>query len=645
MYFYEVWVRSQRYHKNTPLTYAFARKLATGTLVRVPMQREAVIGVISACVSKPSFACKQISAVLPFAPLPQETLALMSWLLEYYPSSIGATTQLVIPPGLKETIKKADVGSTLSKTSDELRLNDEQQAAVDAMHTPGTYVLHGRTGSGKTRVYAALARQALQSGKSALILSPEISLSPQLAAELTKYVEAEVIVLHSKLTEKERREAWITTITSEKPLVIVGPRSALFAPVRKIGLIVLDESHEPAYKQEQQPHYYAPRVAARLASLHEAILVQGSATPLVSEYFVALQKKRPILQLRGIAGGIQSPVVHHLVDMKDREQFRESSQLSTPLISAIRQALKDGAQTMLYLNRRGTARLMLCNSCGWQATCPHCDVPLAYHGDMHAAICHTCGYRESPQSFCPICHNPDIIYRSAGTKAIVDEAQRLFPDARIQRFDTDNLKAERLETHYAAVRRGDVDILVGTQLLAKGLDLPRLTTLGIVLADSSLAIPDFTSQERTYQLIQQVLGRIGRGHSEHATAVIQTYAPENRAIQAALTDDWKSFYAQEIAERQAFMFPPFCYMAKLLCRRASSVSAQRAATDMADTLRSKFGNDVIIEGPAPAFHEKVGSKYEWQLNLKTKNRRVLLEVIRSLPNSGWTYDIDPINLL
>ncbi len=298
---------------------------------------------------------------------------------------------------------------------------------------------------------------------------------------------------------------------------------------------------------------------------------------------------------------------------------------------------------MLYLNRRGSARLVLCDSCGWQALCPHCDLPLTYHNDSHLLLCHTCGITETTPTSCPSCGNVEILFTSIGTKALTDEVQRLFPEARVQRFDTDNKKSERLDQNFADVAAGKVDILVGTQLLAKGLDLPRLSTLGVVLADSSLSLPDFTSGERTYQLLSQVLGRIGRGHRS-GQAVIQTYQPTNPVLQAAVTKDWSEFYSRELAKRKTFLFPPYCYLLQLTCRRASISSAQKAADSLYASLQ-KTGLRVRLQGPAPAFREKLIGKYQWQIIVKATDRRELVKVINLLPSSGWSYDIDPATLL
>ncbi len=331
-----------------------------------------------------------------------------------------------------------------------------------------------------------------------------------------------------------------------------------------------------------------------------------------------------------------------MVDRKDHSLFSRSSFLSLELIKAVEQALARSEQSLLYLNRRGTARLVLCESCGWQATCPHCDVPLTYHGDHHELRCHSCSYHTATPAACPTCGHPNVLFKTAGTKAVVDEVGRLFPNARVARFDTDNAKADRFEQHYEAVKRGDVDILVGTQLLAKGLDLPRLSTLGVLLADTSLYMPDFSAEERTFQLISQVLGRIGRGHVT-GRAVIQTYHPEHPVLIDALSGDYRHFYETELAARKQFLFPPFCYLLKLTVRRASITSAEAAALKLKAEIETG-GYKVRVEGPAPSFYERFQDKYQWQLIIKARERPELLRIIASLP-ANCSYDIDPTDLL
>ena len=523
-------------------------------------------------------------------------------------------------------------------------LTDEQKNVIDLVTDDSTFILHGETGSGKTRVYTELAKRTLDTGKSAIILTPEISLTPQLTSTFKQeFGDKRVVITHSQLTDKERAVVWLQILRSTTPLIVIGPRSALFSPLRDVGLVVIDESHEPSYKQDQLPHYQAARVASKLAQLHHATLILGSATPSVVDYFMAQQKAKPILRMVKLAktGQIGTPTIK-VIDMKDRKQFDRSRHLSNELISSVAQALENQEQSLLFLNRRGTARSILCENCGWQAACPNCNLPLTYHGDSYKLRCHTCGFSVQAHAACPICKNPDIILRSIGTKAIVDEISAIFPQARVRRFDADNKKAERFEQHYDSVKDGKEDIIVGTQILAKGLDLPKLSTVGIVLADTSLYFPDFTAQERTYQLLRQVIGRVGRGHRE-SSVVVQTFNPENYVIKDAVSNNWSEFYEKELLERNRYMFPPFCFILKLSCRRASPASAKNAAEKLTNFIKSQNFH-VMIDGPMPSFYERIANKYQWQLIVKSKQRSELIKIIELLP-ANWSYDIDPLNLL
>lgn len=640
--YYEVWVRSAKYRGTEPLTYEHGGKLAVGSIVRVPLRNEQVLGFVGRRVKKPGFVVKPITEILLLPRLPESSISLAVWLRQFYVSTIGTVTSQILPGNLRIRDLKPIPTEQAPELSEDGAFTAEQQAALDMITKPDTYLLHGRTGSGKTRIYIELARRQIEVGKSALILSPEIGLTSQLAATFRRTFGERVLILHSRLTAKEREEAWLRILCATEPQVIIGPRSALFSPIRNLGLIAVDESHDQAYKQEQAPYYNTIHVAAELRLLHGAILVLGSATPSIVDYYLATERQKPIIRLNSLAIDSSAKREITIVDFKDRSEFSRTPHISRTLTNAIAGSLRRGEQALLYLNRRGTARLTVCNSCGWQALCPHCDLPLAYHGDKHLLLCHMCGYKQAPIITCPTCSSQSVAFKSFGTKAIVEEAQRLFPEARILRLDTDSSSSERLENQYANIREGSFDILVGTQMLTKGLDLPRLSTLGIVLADSSLYLPDFTAQERTYQLLTQVIGRIGRGHvSSHA--VIQTFQPESPILGAALNDDWETFYNNELAERHKYLFPPFCHLLKLSCRRASAQSAERAMSSFKkQILQQKL--HVLIDGPAPSFHEKAGGQYVWQMVVKSRNRSSLQEVITVLPNN-WSYDIDPADLL
>jgi primosomal protein N' (replication factor Y) (superfamily II helicase) len=643
MHYVEVWVADATFHGDEPLTYSCSEPLPAGSLVTVPLRKKHVLGIVSRSTNtKPPFAVKPIMAAASLPSVPAQLVQLFAWMKDYYPAPLGILAGLLLPKQLpKKPLAVTPLPATPAPTLPPL--SDDQQRALQAITGEGLHILHGETGTGKTRVYIELAGQQIVAGKSVLILTPEIGLTSQLAKDFRAIFGERVLVIHSQLTDATRERLWQYMIEQAEPLIIIGARSALFSPLKNIGLIVIDEAHETAYKQDQAPYYHATPLAAKLASLHHATLILGSATPLVSDYYVATAKGRPIIRMLQAAKQSDFPersVV--VVDLRDRSNFGKSSYLSKALIQELTATLAKHEQSLIFLNRRGTARVVFCDQCGWQVTCPHCDVPLVYHGDSHLMRCHSCDYKAAVPTSCPSCHNTSVVFKSVGTKAIVAELERLFPGVRIMRFDTDNKRDERMEQHYDELHRGDVDILVGTQTLAKGLDLPRLALVGVVIADTGLFFPDFSAQERTYQLLSQVLGRIGRGH-RHGRAIVQTYAPDSPLLQAVLSKDWDGFYEREIAERQTFKFPPFCYALKLTCRRASSASAQNAAAKLAQELTQTHAG-ITIEGPTPAFHEKVQNKYAWQLIIKSGSRARLTAIIRALP-SGWSYDIDPMNLL
>ncbi len=644
MPYLKILVADATYHGKEALTYQSDLALPIGKIVIVPLKNRSVTGVVVGDGSKPSFPVKPVTDVPDLRPLPRQLLELHTWMQDFYPAPLGVITQHFVPSSLPKTSLK--IPDTVPGTTGAPLppLTTDQKQALSKIKDSSLHILHGETGTGKTRVYIELAKSKLEAGKSSIILTPEISLTSQLAREFQAALgEDTVKIIHSQLSKGTRQKLWKEILQTDSPLVVIGPRSALFAPLRDIGLIVVDESHETAYKQDKAPYYHASTLSAQLAVLHKATLVLGSATPLVTDYYVAEAKGRPIISMTQLATESSAEKsTFSVVDRRLKDQFSRSQHLSNKLLSAIQETLDRKEQVLLFLNRRGTARVVLCENCGWEALCPHCDLPLTYHGDTHTLICHTCSYKTSNPTSCPECSNPTIIFKSAGTKAIVDEVTKFFPGVTTRRFDTDNIKADRLETNYEAVRAGDIDILVGTQTLAKGLDLPKLGLVGVINAETSLSFPDFSATERTYQLLAQVLGRIGRGH-RITQAVIQSYSPDNSLIEAAITKNWKDFYNKELAERKKFGFPPFCYLLKLSCRRASANSAERTTQTFKASLLNQFPG-VRIDGPAASFHEKIGDKYQWQLVVKSKSRRTLLDIVAALP-ANWSYDIDPTNLL
>jgi len=646
MHYYEVWVSSQKYHGESALTYSHDQVLAVGTIVVVPLQRQTVTGVVFKEVPKPGFATKPMLRIAGTSPAPKQLTQVLDWLKDYYPAPVGQITALAFPQTLTTQSRPQELKKPPAHSSRPLPpLTTEQLRTVAAIHKahPKSVLLHGDTGTGKTRIYLELIKEQLQAGRSTLLLTPEIGLTPQLAIACQQAFPDKTVVMHSELTPATRRNAWLRILEAKDPPIVIGPRSALFTPLRDIGLVVIDEFHENAYKQEQAPHYLASRVAAKLAGLHRAQLILGSATPLITDYFAFKEKGLPIVRMQEPAvKTIEGKARIEIVDLKKRELFTRSPWLSNGLLEEVEIALQNKQQSLIFLNRRGTARLILCQKCGWQGLCPRCDLPLTYHGDKHIMQCHTCGHTEKVPHVCPECSANDIIFRSIGTKSLVSEVERLFPDAVVKRFDSDTVKAERLEEQYAAVKDGSVDILVGTQVLGKGLDLPRLSVLGVVMADTSLSFPDYTAEERTFQLLTQVIGRVHRGHVQ-GSAFIQTHRPENPILQAAIHKDYDRFYKAQLIERKLYGFPPYRYTLKLTCTRANQPSAKRTSEQLATKLRAKPA-PIEIVGPGPAFVEKIDNRYRWQLLIKATQRTELIKIIKELP-ANWFYDIDPTNLL
>lgn len=643
MYYCEVLVSSPRYHGNEALTYACEEAVKAGAIVQVPLGRQTVLGIVTQLVPQPSFKTKPIIKQIIDDPLPTELIGLHAWIREYYPGPIGLITQLFIPSSLATKSRLKRPVANQANSVAQPPLTTEQSMAVEAIlkNPIKTALLHGETGSGKTRVYVELVTKALLTGKSSIVLTPEIGLTPQLTQTLEEAFPGKVVVVHSTQTPAERRNNWRYIHEQAEPIIVVGPRSALFSPLKNIGLIILDEAHDAAYKQDQMPYYQSSRVAAQLARLHQARLVLGTATPLVHDYFTFTGKQLPIIRMEANARGA-SDVAVATVDLKDRSQFSRSPWISNQLISATEDALRDGRQSLIFLNRRGTARVVLCQNCGWQAVCPRCDVPLTYHGDTHRLQCHTCGLSDRPPVSCQSCNKPEIQFKSIGTKSIVTEMQRLFPDAAIARFDSDTTKADSLEKQFDSITSGKIDILIGTQLLSKGLDLPLLQVIGIVVADTSLYFPDYTAEERTYQMLRQVIGRVGRGHGK-GIVIVQTYAPQSPTITAAVKKDFAQFYESQIAERSLYKFPPFYFVLKIGVERASQSAASRSAHDLAQLILQS-GRAIELSGPSPAFLEKARDKYRWQIIVRAKQRSELIHIIRMLPKT-CSYDIDPSNLL
>ena len=602
-------------------------------------------GLVVQEVQKPPYETKPIAETIEATPLPESVVQLSVWLAEYYRTPLATVLQTVLPRGLgvKRREKSAKT-TTPIRTRTPIVLNKEQQSAVEnILHSPVTTILQGVTGSGKTEVYKEIARRTLAANKSVIILVPEISLTSQLVDEFAQEFP-NTIVTHSHMTEAERHIAWKHALTATEPVVVVGPRSALFMPVPDLGFIAVDEAHEPSYKQEQSPRYSALRAATMLGKFAKAPVVFGSATPLIADRYVAEAHTSPIiyLQERARKNAIKSTVT--VVDMKKREHFKHHRFLSDALIRQIEENLVRGEQTLLFHNRRGSASTTLCEACGWSAECPRCFVPLVLHADTFTLSCHICAHEAKVPTTCPVCHSADIIHKGIGTKLIESELQRLFPKARIARFDSNNTKEETVAARYKDLYDGTIDIAIGIQVVAKGLDLPRLHTVAVIQADSGLALPDFAASERAFQLLAQVVGRVGRDERE-TQVIIQSYQPDQPAVRFGTAQDYEGFYANALEERKKGGFPPFRYLLQLTNVYKTEAAAIRNARTLASELRRIADTDVTILGPAPAFYERQHDTYRWQLTLKSPRRDALVKLLEHVPATHWQSELDPTSLL
>jgi primosomal protein N' (replication factor Y) len=488
-----------------------------------------------------------------------------------------------------------------------------------------------------------MARRTVHAGQSVIILVPEIALTSQLVAEFSHHFE-HIIVTHSRQTEAQRHSIWRDALTSPHPRVVIGPRSALFVPLQNIGLIVIDEAHEPSFKQENAPRYSALRTASVLASYHNAKLILGSATPSISDYYLAQQSGRPIISLPTRAKQDAVAPIVTLVDMTKRIHFKRHRFLSNTLLTQLSATFAAGQQALIFHNRRGSAVTTLCESCGWSAICVHCFIPLTLHADTHRLICHTCGRTEKIPTSCPDCDSTDILHKGIGTKRIESELRVLFPNITIARFDADSDAGASVDQQYDQLYSGSIDLIIGTQVVAKGLDLPQLRTVGVIQADAGLSMPDFSSAERTFQLLAQVVGRVGRSHHP-TTVVVQSYQPTHPAIVHGLTQSYDSFYRHALALRKKGLFPPYTHLLKLTCSYKTEAAAIKNAQKLALILHAKLPNDVQVIGPAPAFYERQRDTYRWQLTLKSPKRSHLIEALRLVPATHWQTELDPTTLL
>ncbi|WP_176012896.1 primosomal protein N' [Victivallis sp. Marseille-Q1083] len=541
-----------------------------------------------------------------------------------------------------------------------LPANAEQQAALERVRAMlegrekrHVMLLHGVTNSGKTEVYLQSIAMALELNRSAIVLVPEISLTPQTVRRFRARFGDKISVLHSRLSDGERFDEW-NRINDGIVQIVVGARSALFAPFRNLGLIIVDEEHEASYKQSEAPRYHARDVAVMRGLLEQAAVILGSATPSFESYRNALEKRYVLVEMLHRVDDKLLPSVK-VVDLRlgAPEPGEKKSGLFTKiLIQAIQERLQLGEQTILFLNRRGFARQMLCESCGYVAGCPSCSVPYTYHRKEEMLSCHLCGSMIEAPECCPSCGAAEIRYSGSGTEKIESLAAAIFRGAKVVRMDSDSIRAGN--SHEAILdrfRKGEIDILIGTQMIAKGLHFPNVTLVGIINADQGLYLPDFRACERTFQLLTQVAGRAGRG-DVRGEVIIQTFSPANDTIRFAVSQDFKAFYQYDMTVREALHYPPDGHLMVLNFRSLDAEAGMQYAARCMELLRPFCHDEIIVSEPAPAPIEKIKTKYRFQIIFRGRKLKQLRQALRELtlrrrhPDGIELYlDIDAQSLL
>jgi primosomal protein N' (replication factor Y) len=542
------------------------------------------------------------------------------------------------------------------------KLNEEQAAAVEALATSmsrrafGATLLHGVTGSGKTEVYLRAIQAALASGGGVILLVPEVALTPQTVARLRSRLEAiapghRCVVWHSHLGEGERLDGWLA-LASGEVRVAVGARSAVFAPVRNLRLIVVDEEHEPAYKQDETPRYHGRDVAVMRARMCGAHCLLGSATPSLESHANTLAGRYSLVRLTKRVDSRSLPSFT-IVDMRiEIARQRGLAALSRRLSDAMHARFERREQTILFINRRGYSSSMQCRKCGQVEECAHCSVSMTYHRSDEKLRCHLCGDERAAPLRCAKCGAPDIRWRGLGTQRVEEAVRRVLPRARIERIDADTMsKRNRFREILSEFRRGRIDVLVGTQMIGKGLDFPNVTLVGLVDADLSMHVPDFRANERTFQLLVQVAGRAGRGDLA-GEVVVQSFTPDAEAIQFARHADFDGYARAELAVRRQFGYPPERHLIRHLFRGPNPDKLKFVAEQWARRVREALGGRVELRGPAPAPIEKIKDEYRWQLWYFTKSVTRVIADLESLRKAfEWPegvaqiLDVDPMNLV
>jgi primosomal protein N' (replication factor Y) len=636
-----------------------------GKRVMAPFGRREVLGYVVAAREEPPEgvkleSIKSIRRVVDAEPIfAVEEIELARWMAGYYLCGIGEALAAMIPSGRREVAPPAFADEELEAAAASLDLSQEQERALEAIMeshpaagelpiaSPPMYYLYGITGSGKTEVFLRAAERTLAAGKSVIYLVPEIALTHQVIEAVSSRFGTAAATLHSGMTPSSRLAEW-TRIRRGEARVIVGPRSAVFAPAKELGLIVIDEEHDGSYKSGNSPRYHARQVALKRCAAAGARLVMGSATPSAETWKLMADGAIRRLDLTSRLSGGAPPAIQ-AVSLEGTDGC-----LTRELKEEIRATAQAGRQTILFLNRRGFSYFYRCKQCGFALTCKHCSVSLTYHKSRGRAICHYCGYSLPPPSACPECGSLEAGFAGFGTEMIEEEVQRTFPELRVRRADADaTAKKGSLKETLDVFRAGGIDVLLGTQMVAKGLNFPGVRLVGVVLADTGLQLPDFRAAERTFALIVQVAGRAGR-YFPDGRVIVQTFRPHESAIAHACALDVEGFYRAELAQRKALGFPPYTRLIRFVARSKDAIRAAAAIRRLAVSAAKYLPAEADILGPAECPIGVIAGNARMQLILRCPSmgplhaaaRRALADYeAEKEPNTYLEADVDPVSLL
>ncbi len=643
--FYQVMLTEKYCLTVGALTYLSTEQIKIGSLVKVPFRNKQVFGIVLGSTSPfvpDGYTLKEIISIHEQV-LSSAYIELAYWMADYYVVPLQKALFVCLPKEHwkvpRQTKPKPIKSESVKEKVAHLQLTSTQETVVKQIlqGQADSWLLHGVTGSGKTEIYLQVLQAVLDMGKQAIVLVPEIALTPQTQRRFEERFPGQLAVLHSGVTVAEKKRLFGQIRKGEKN-VVLGARSALFAPVNKLGLIVVDEEHEQSYHQDQSPRYHAVTVARKLRELTGSILLLGSATPNITTYQNPLQK---VLSLPSrVQGGM--PEVE-LIDMRDELKAKNFSPISDRLQQVIREELLAKRQILLFLNRRGFASTFLCRECGFREMCPHCEVSLTVHLDTALAgydpvaklLCHYCGFTKTPPMQCEQCGSVTLKALGSGTQKILLELEKLFPYARIARVDSDTMTSpQKYHEFYQDFLDHKYDIVLGTQMIAKGLHLPKVQVVGVILADLSFHFPEYSAQEKTFQLLTQVAGRAGRV-SEGGRVFIQTYDPQYNVLRHVVKHDYDAFRAEELGFRQEYWYPPFCDLLRLTVYEKTNKLAFKKVEQLKGFLiEQKQARKLEFEvlGPTPAWtHRRVG-KYGFNLVIKVpKGKDLLSELVAFLP--------------